>query len=174
MYRRFSSSLRPFAGAEQEVFLSLIWCVGIGCGVYFATRADEIYLSLMRKAAYCPVSIVGLAASAYLPYLLSAFAVNFGNRWLLLGICFLKALMFAFAAGAVHLAFGSAGWLFRWLLLFSDSTSLWLLLWFALRHIKGQGISFRRDLVVCFGAVTAVCSIDYCVISPFLAMIAGQ
>lgn len=171
MNRRLRGFLPALLNSLPELLLVTVWCAGICCGMILATRADDTYFSLMRRAAMSPVSIVGLAASAYLPFLLSAFAVYFGKHTFLYGICFVKALMFAMAAVGAELAFGSAGWLVRFLLQFSDILLLWLLFWFCLRHIRRESAGLRHHFGICTAAVMAVGSIDFCIISPFLAML---
>lgn len=68
-------------------------------------------------------------------------------------------------------AYGSAGWLVRWLLMFSDILTLPLLCLFWLR-----AFSHERSQSLCFAAAVGVIavfigSLDYTVVSPFAAML---
>lgn len=168
MWNRTRFGLRHYVISTAELFLLLCWVCGCALGVLTGMNAGDIYASLMRGAVRCPVSIVGLVISVYLPFLLSAFAVYLGKSGLLYIVCFLKSWAFTLAAYGTVAAYGSAGWLVQFLLQFSDILLLWLLCWFCLRHIGKTTAPVNRDFRICTAAVAAVCSIDYCVISPFL------
>ena len=150
------------------VYLAFIWIFGLIFGVNLSFAAGPDFLSLMRGASGCSVSIVGLAFSVFLPFLLSAFAVYWNRPRFLYIISFVKAWSFTFAAYGICQAFGSAGWLVRFLVQFSDICLLCPLCWFLLRHIHSGSQLWRRDLEFCTLAAAAVCSIDYCVVSPFV------
>ena len=151
-----------------KLFLALSWHFGLLCGVLITDKCDPDLLSLMRSAVLSRVSIVGLLAVTFLPFLLSAFAVIFSSPWLMIPISFLKAFSFGYCASAVSTSFGSAGWLVRWLLLFSACCSVPVLYWFWLRHISGSQKSLWMDLVLCAVIVLLIGCLDYRVISPFL------
>ena len=149
--------------------LLLFWCAGLLLGVYSGTAAEDVSLALMRAAAGSRVSIVNLLAVTVLPFLLSAFAVFFSRQWLIFPLCFGKAFSFGFCAYAVCGAFPGAGWLIRFLLLFSDQCFIPVLFWFWIRHIGGQKRNLRWDTAVCLGVAAVVGSLDQWLISPFLA-----
>lgn len=153
------------------VFLALFWCVGLLIGVRVGTQAGDTLFSLMRTAAGSRVSIVGLLVVTVLPFLFSAAAVFFSKPWLMLPVLFFKGLSFGACAYGVCGAFGDAGWLIRLLLLFSDGFMIPVLFWFCLRHMGGQRWAVKKDLAVCATAALIVGSLDYCFISPFLAML---
>ena len=125
---------------------------------------------MMRRAVSCPVSIVGLVV-VLLPFLFSAFAVYLSKTWLFLPFCFLKAFQFAYVAGSVSMAFGSAGWLIRLLLLFSDGCTIPVLLWIWLRWIGRGGRKALQQIAACTILGAMVWAVDYFVVSPFLGML---
>lgn len=114
------------------------------------------------------VSIVSLLSVTVLPFLLSASAVFSSCRWLLLPIAFFRAFLLSYVGMGIYGCFGSAGWLFRLLLCFSELFSTPLLYWFWLRCCDPD-----RGRIAPQGALTgALClligSVDYCLISPQL------
>ena len=168
MFQWFRFPLRTVGRYLPECLLLACWACGCWAGILTGSNAGVIYLSLMRGALGCSVSIVGLAFSVFLPFLLSAFAVYWNRPRFLYIISFVKAWSFTFAAYGICQAFGSAGWLVRFLVQFSDICLLCPLCWFLLRHIRSGSQLWRRDLEFCTLAAAAVCSIDYCVVSPFV------
>ena len=150
--------------------LLLIWFFGLLLGSYLAAVSGESFFLLMRTAASSRVSIVGLIASSFLPFLFSAFAV-YTNKYKLLYICcFSKALMFAWCAFASAAAYQSAGWLVRCFLQFSDILLIPVFCWFSIRQVSGVS-TLKRDLSLCTALFVLVGSLDYCVVSPFLVML---
>lgn len=155
-----------------EMVLAGIWLVGLLAGGVSFSKAGIHYFLLMRSAVFCSVSIVGLFACNFLPFLLSAFAVFFNKPRLLYWICFFKAFIFAGCSYGIMVSFGSAHWLVRLLLQFSDCCLVSVLCWFCLRHINGNLYAVKRDCIICTGLIAAVGMLDYCVVSPFLARLA--
>lgn len=151
-----------------RALLALAFCIGLILGIFSAGIAGETFFSMMRGAAYSTVSIPGLLSMILLPFLFTAFAVYFSHPWLLLLIGFGKAFSFGLCSCGVMWAFGSAGWLIRMLLIFSDGMILPVLMWLWLRHISGRKPSFSRDLAVCAAFALFIGGFDYCVVSPFL------
>ena len=164
IFRRLSvlrcrSSLVPF---------SLAWLTGLLFGIFFVPYAGEAYISLMRSAAGCAVSIVGLFAMVLVPFLLAALAVFYNLPALIYLLGFTKAFSHALCAGGIAAAFGSAGWLIRFLLLFSDCCTLPLLCWFMMRCLDSGKQYLRKDLSACLIISVAVCGFDYLIVSPLL------
>ena len=151
--------------------LSFVWLCGLAVGVIVHCIAGSVFASLMRGILSESVSIFGLICVIVLPFLFSAFAVYIGLRWLLYPICFGKTMLVSLIASSVWVQFGSAGWLAWLLTMFSDMISLPLFYRYCLRHVSGfRSFSFS-ELVVTFSACIFIGSVDYCYISPFLAML---
>lgn len=126
---------------------------------------------MMRAAACACVSITGLLAAIILPFLLSALAVYLQSLRLLPLIAFGKAFLVSFLGLSLLEAFGSAGQLVRWLLMFSDCCSLPLLFWYWLRHISGPGRLTWSGTALVLLVALLIGGFDYCVVSPFLAAV---
>ena len=165
--RRFIVS---FLRNRAVVLLTIIWLFGLLLGAIIAVASGDTFFLLMRTAASSRVSIVGLIACSYLPFLFSAYAVYIGKFQLLYLCCFFKALLFALCACASLFAYDSAGWLVRILLQFSDILLLPVLCWFAIRQISGLN-TLKRDFSLCTACFVVAGSLDYCVVSPFLVLL---
>jgi len=166
-FRRFLLSVN-----RNSVLLALafMWFMGSLFGIILTEQSGNSYYLLMRTAASSRVSIVGLIASVYLPFLLSAFAVYTNKPRFIYFICFVKAALLAQGALAVALAFGSASWLARFLLQFTDLLLAPVLCWFVIRLLSGV-VALKRDFCFCSVIFLMTGSLDYCVVSPFLVML---
>lgn len=138
----------------------LFWLAGLLLGT-FVFKPD---LSLMHPQFPNRVSIVSAIVTATFPFLLAALAVRINCKKLLWIICFLKAFSFAYCGALIWHTYGSAGWLIRFLLMFTDICTLPAFFWCCIRCSK------KDFLVSLLFAVSAAC-INYSVISPFLAKI---
>ena len=154
-----------------EPLLAFSFFAGLLMGVTLFLGVNAAQLSLMRGSGNGSVSIVLLFVTNCLPFLISAYAVYLSKAWLLFPVAFLRGCLFAFAAMGTGSCFGSAGWLFRPLFLFSDTLSLPVLYLFWLRHISGDHKFDFGEIVLYLAIVLLTGSIDYCLISPFLAPI---
>ena len=156
------------SGRVRVFVLICCWICGLLLGIHYASRADDTYFLLMHTAATARVSITGLLAAVFLPFLFSAFAVYILRPELLLAVCFLKAASFSCCSFGLMHAFGSAGWLVRFLLQFSDCFMIPVLLWFSVRHIVKSVKPVWRDFLICSLWMLIVGAFDYCIVSPFL------
>lgn len=163
----FSTFWRKFATTLLAVFV----VSGFTLGVYAASMADTRLLDIMRTAACRPVSIVGLLAVAILPFFLSFLIVYSGHPVFLLPICFGKAFSWSYCSYLTVCAYGSAGWLIHFFLMFTDSALLSVLFWFSLRYITGKRPAILRDAAVCLVLAVTVAFVDLGYISPYLMML---
>ena len=155
---------------QMPLVLACCWICGLLCGVAFFSVSSPETFSVMRRAVLCPVSIVGLINAALIPFLLSAFFALLSMNWMVMGICFVKAFLFAFVSLGMLSGFGSGGWLLRFFLLFGDSTALPLLYWCWMRFVRAAAHSWIMIAVVCCLLLGAII-LDYRVIAPFVCMI---
>ena len=148
--------------------LAFFFLLGLFTGGWIFLQTDPSYTSLMCLAMRSRVSIVGLAGVLLLPFLFSTFAVSLGWPRLLFLIAYGKACTFSCVALCVLTAYGTGGWLAFPLLLFSDVCILPCLWLFWVCHLGGQRCSWQ-SLASYMIAAAAVGSVDYYIISPFLA-----
>ena len=171
MYKRFRKTM-PFITRNSEVLiLACILLSGFVIGTFLAAETPVTFYTLMRRAANSPVSIVGSLISAFFPFLLAFAAVHYGKPALLLIILFCEATLFAHGSMCCYFAFGSGGWLVRLLLQFSDILLLPLLCRFAILYLRQPRTLRRFDIFICCGAAALVAIINFCFISPYLAML---
>lgn len=154
---------------SNTIFLAFIWVCGLFFGVNLSDSAGSDFVSLMRGASRCSVSIVCLLSVSLLPFFFSAFAVYIRSFRFLAALCFIKGCLFAFISAGIFLAFKDAGWLLRLLMMFSDLFCLVPLWWCWISLITGGpqgrfGPVWKGSLV----ALGIVC-LDFCFVSPFLA-----
>ena len=153
---------------KSPVFcLSFPWVTGLLLGMHFAYTASISISSLMHTVAYCRVSIVGLLFVLFFPLVISAMAISV--PFFLFPLAFIKALSYGFSFYSVMYAFGSAGWLFTMLLLFSDSCMSVLLNWLWCRHLFGKKHTLWRDMLNCALVAVLIGLVDYFLVSPYLA-----
>lgn len=148
--------------------LCTVWLIGLLLGTLFSVNLDDTFSSLMRPSISEGLSIFRQLAMVCLPFLFAAYAVSINKPGLLLLLCFVKAFCFAFCGMLIYYAFGSAGWLVRYLLQFTDVLSVPILFWYCLRHIDRQN-NAKRDLMICALLAASIACIDYFAVSPFLA-----
>lgn len=169
MARFFHHILPDVWRKNCKLYLAFSWLCGLGFGVLVFSYAGNSHIPLMRMAATSHMSIVSLLSVLILPFLLSAFAVFCFRPQLLLAVSFGKAFSFAFVSISAIAAFGSAGWLVRLLLMFSEMLSLPLLFWFWLRYISGDFRPAPAAIFLTAALVFLIGSVDHCYISPMLA-----
>lgn len=154
--------------------LAFSWLSGLGAGALVFRFADDISVSLMRSAAESPVSIVGLLICTLLPFLFTAFAVYLSLPRLLIPISFCKAFAYAYVSCAVLTAFGTAGWLVRALLLFSDTCCAGLLYGCWMRCLSGTYVVSPAGIVL-YGAFASIAALlDFGFFAPLLRLAVFQ
>lgn len=169
MDRFLNFNLPTWRCKESKVLLACAWFSGLVAGVFCSLSASDSLFPTMRAAVQSCMSIPGLLSAILLPLLFSAFAVYISQPWLLIPIAFVKTFRFSFLAVGVMAAYGSAGWLIRWLLMFSDSLMLPVLWWYWSASLDRRGLAIAKASAVVLSVMIMIGSLDYCVISPFLA-----
>ena len=169
MARFLHQDFTPYPTTRRLWILSAFWITGLLCGVASACYAGPPFLSLMRNAVFCSVSIICLLLTVFLPFLLSALAVFFSVPCFLYPIAFAKAFLLAFVSMGIFITFGSAGWLFRLLIGFGDIVSVPLLIWFWLRCLCADRKTCHFDFMITTSLIFLIICIDFRIISPFLA-----
>lgn len=162
--------VRDFLFCKRRfLLLAFIWFLGLTSGRYYAEHASATYLLLMRAAPQYRLSIIGLAVSVLLPFLISVGAVYFSQPIVLYILAYLYSLLFSFACCCLRIIFADAGWLIQFMLLFSHCMAIPFYCWFTLRYLNGKGTTFIRDSLIVVVAIFIAGTFDLLVISPFLA-----
>ena len=156
---------------RHRLILAACWLLGLYAGYTFLSHTSVSSVSLMLLVAENRMSIVGRLLFLVLPFVITAVSLRYSKPFFVFLFIFLKAFCFSWCAYGLTVAFLDAGWLVRWLLLFSDSCSVVLLLWFLFRNPVATGTSLRSDLLFCTTASVAIGCVDFCFISPFAEML---
>lgn len=166
---RFLHRFSPHHSRKYHIiFLAFVWVFGLFCGVGLSHCAGDSFPSLMRRTALSSVSIVNLLTVSLLPFLFSAFAVYIHSYAFLAALCFIKGCLFAFVSSGIFLAFDSAGWLIRLLLMFSDLACLIPLWWFWISYFHDRRRGSYAMLIKCGMIAVLIVSLDYLYVSPLL------
>lgn len=151
-----------------KLLLIICWLAGLLIGfIYAKGHCTELYF-LMRIAVAQRVSIVGIVFSLSFPLIISAIAIHLDSPLVLSILAFLKAFCFGCCCCAVVAAFGSSGWFIRWLLLFSDSCIVVVLLWLWLKSFAGDEHTIHADVLISIVIAIIIGCVDYFVVSPFM------
>lgn len=156
------------ATAARQYILILFWCAGFLFGCRISNDYSNSFFFLMRGLPMAPVSIVGLLLSRILSVLILAISVWLNYRSVLYIFVFIRALTLCCVSLLVLRAFGDAGWLMRYLLLFSGSILAVGELYLALRGIAAAS-GFRISLIVYALVMFAISIVDLFCIRPFVA-----
>lgn len=161
-----ASNPRNFRKA-YPFFLAFFWLFGLCFGVMAFVLADVSFVSLMRSFFDCAVSIFGLLWTI-LPFLISTAAFFLAAPWLLYLICFVKAFLLSFLTCGICIAFGSAGWLIRTLILFEDLVTAPLLYGYWLYFLSDEGLYKKASTALALSVSLLLCSLEHCFVSPFM------
>ena len=157
------------AYSKRVIVLALCWIFGLLFGLFFVSSAGENASDIIVLLSHQKASFLGLAAITLTPLIVSFAAIKYKKIYFLFPICFLKAFAYSSCLMSICVCFGSAAWLIRALLLFSDSCAVILLLWFCCRGLTCGKVVIKQDIAVCSLVTAAVCTIDYLFVSPYLA-----
>lgn len=155
---------------RRDLLLAFFWLSGILAGIRMYACSGISFASWMRGSLGA-VSIVSLTTVTLLPFLLSAIAVSLSCRWLIYPLAIGKGLSFSFVSMGCLCSFGCSGWLIGCLFCFSELISVPMLYWFWLRCLRGKGKGFAAEVTLLCSLCFLIGSVDYCLVSPFLAML---
>lgn len=153
-----------------KLLLMFSFSAGLLVGLLFYS-AGNTTPSLMQGICTHSLSIVLLLPILLLPFLFSVIAVCLSQPWILLFICFGKSFLFSFISLHILNTFGTAGWIIRLLIVFSELFVLPIHFWFWNRHISGTCRCDIAEVFCVFSGIVLIGSIDCCYVSPFLRSI---
>lgn len=148
--------------------LVFIWCLGLSFGFQLVSFSEPKLSSLMDVLIIQRGSIIGLILIHILPLILSAVIIRYRTSFLLLPIVFIKALLRGFCLCLLLHAYCNCGWLLAFLVLFSQSGSAVVLLWFWVKHINYTGVWHSRGCFIAGFAIFVFVIFEYLIIQPFL------
>lgn len=171
LYARRSSAMVWMQCKESVIPLSCLWALGLVCGLYFVSASDIFLFELFHDASSSHPSFVGILVVTFLPIIISAIAAYFAVPLLIYALCFLKAFCFGFGLCGIVSVFGYSGWLIRLLLLFSDSGMAVLLFCLWCRILSHNFNAVHRDFLIITAGAAVIGTVDYFLVSPYLAML---
>lgn len=169
MARQLCSVKSSLFRKASSPILACFWTSGLLCGILFFLTAGSSFSSVMHSFPRDTVSIVSLLCITTLPFLLSIYWISISKTWLIFPLCFGRAFLLSYTSIGIIQLFGSAGWLFRCLLLFSSCITAPLLYCFWLRGVCRTKAFSLAETIFILAIVCLIRSLDYRIISPFLA-----
>lgn len=150
-----------------KVLFAVLWCLGIFAGSYLVLHSDASFISLMRRPSIQSVSIVGRYFLLILPFIISVIAMHLHLRFVFFLMAFSKAFLFSYSCCFLIAIFGSAGWLFQFLILFFDLITIPFLILFWTRNVTTDAHRMHRDLTLYLIFLLIILCVDYFAILPF-------
>jgi hypothetical protein len=147
-------------------FLSAVWIFGLLAGLCSISVSPASVFYVMYSPLNNALTLTGLLLTQTFPLIISCIIYRSEKLFLILPVVFLKAFSFLYCTLGVVIAYADAGWMMRYLILFSDSCVVVLLLWFWIRNFTGREVCFFRDFLICLSTVIVICLVDYFVIYP--------
>ncbi len=144
----------------------IIWVCGLLSGLYVVSMSDDSAYCVFRLFLYSQSTLFGLLLTQMLPLAFTCFIFWLSKPCLTSLFVYIKAFLFAYCAFGIVLAYGTAGWMIRWIILFSSSCSTLPLLWFWCRNFTKKGESYCQDLLVCAFSLILICVFDYLAVLP--------
>ena len=164
---RFVFPHRSFGCRKYDTsLLACSWTFGLVFGICSVTVGS--FSPAFQQAVDVTPSFFSIISVLLLPLVISLLALYAGWRWVIFPLAFLKALAFAYVGWSVVITFGSAGWLIRLLLMFSDCASVPLLWWFWNKALTSELDALVSASIAAVLTILGIGIVDYGVISPFL------
>lgn len=168
MTNRFAEKFILFFRHRKHVILLLAsWICGFAFGCIFSPREGEDLRATLLAFGAADRSVLFGLTGACIALMLSVILVRASPKLFLYSVAFLEAFIVSFLNISFIVAFGSAGWIFRSLMLFIPSTMSVVLLWLWCRLLDNDNVF--RDVVRALCAAFVIVIFDYLVISPFAA-----
>lgn len=141
----YKSMIRQFSGS---FYFALFWVAGLLTGFFLGIRFFDHDHALVYQCFLKDGSLIGLAFSGLLPVLISVVAVRFSLINIAAVYAYFKALSYGLLICCAAICFGSAGWLSRWLFLFTGTVGSLTYLWFWLSYSRcsKKQCSFRLKI----------------------------
>lgn len=163
--RFFSLKYSRFSCIVSVSFGAIVGCLA---GILL----DEPFLSVMRRALDCPVSIVCCSIPLFFPFVCSIIAAFLGNSTILIGISFLKTCGFTFCLTCICMLIQAGECSSCLLLMFSDLCAMPVYCWYWLHSLSYRSSS--RWILLLSILLAFIGFMDYLFISPLLVWFYGR
>lgn len=167
MYRQKSVFLNKLSQVRlSNLFFLSAWLLGTFAGLYIVLSVPDHALVLFLSVLHSRATLLGLILVQTLPLTISCCAFWLKKAIFVYLVIFFKAFSFTYCVFGVFLFYNTAGWMMRWVTLFSASSSILPLIWFWYRNFPKRGVSFNKDMCICIFFVILSCLADYYVMLP--------
>lgn len=163
----YNTNLFVILRKYSVAILAFLFVFGLHSGVIISANSASS-VALMRRVVLSPVSIVGSICLSLVPFIFSAICVQLHVDYIIPLLACIKGFLFGFVSGSVYVAFGTAGWLVRFLFQFCSQLNLILLLLFWLRFMNSNDKSNVMPMLPYYTGVICLCLLDYFCFAPFL------
>lgn len=153
---------------NRVIFLAALWLTGILSGVFLAKYEYRLLFPMMLAAADDSVSIIAVVFIRTLPLIVSAFIALYISIKLIPVLAFFRALSYGFCSGLVYYFYGSAGWLFHLLMMFSGLLTNVVVLFFWL-HLMVSRERISTVFFICIAITAVIIVVEVILIAPVLA-----
>lgn len=106
-------------GRINRYAVALCWFIGLLLGFYVAIVQGKTFCIPAQSWLVAPVSFVHFASGRLIPVIITYLAYRMSETWLLFPVGIYNGICFGYCCTMIGLSFGAAGWLFRFMLLFS-------------------------------------------------------
>ena len=151
----------------NAIYLALFWLIGLICGVCYAACNQSVVV-LMRLAIFYQVSIVGLVYVLYLPIIAAVLCVKRSCPVAFYTVASLTSFLFGCSLCWITYVYGTASWLIKVLLLFSESAVNILILYMGYQKSSARFETVREYCHLIIAALLLGC-LDCLLVSPFAA-----
>ena len=145
----------------SNLFFLSAWFFGSLTSLYIISFVPDSTLFLFRSILHNRTTLFGLILVQMLPLLMSCFTFWLRKPEFAYPVIFFKAFSFSYCLFGIFLLYDTAGWMMRWVILFSASCSILPLIWFWYRNFPRRGVSFNKDVCICTFIVILFCLVDY-------------
>ena len=153
------------------ILMAVIWILGLIIGCIYARFYRLNYATpWLLHLSNAEFSVFGFIAIGILPLVVSLALVKV-RLILLLPVVFLKSITFSFTTVLIMGLYSEAGWLVRWLLLFTDSVSVIPLVYCWFFCCKPDSTHLLSRCYIQLFLLTVIACFDYFVVLPFTAML---
>lgn len=167
-----SALLKCIKTNKHKYIISIVWLLGLVIGKYCAQSHpwDSINANMISNSFLSYPRGLLLVIFTMLIGCLSCVV----SSHLLYIFLFLKACGYALVATNISIAFGSAGWLLRLLLLSTDTLLILAILLFSFKSAGKRFDIIMRNIAVVTVVMTVLISVDIYFISPLTASLLNR
>ena len=160
-----------FSVALDLSCILLLWFLGVDLAYWVFQTSGSVFCTLMGRAFSGSVSIVGLLSILIFPFLITVLASVLRKSYPLYMMSFVNGFVYSICSLSVHSYFGSAGWLVHFLLMFSQTSNLVVLLSIWIRFVLNKRCVSLKTIIWGFVLCVVILVIDLQLISPFVALL---